>query len=288
MLSQIAANGLLAASIYFLVAAAFGLYFSTARFFNFSYAGIFTVAAYLVYCFYQQIRLPFEVSLIFAIALSSLLAIFIDSLIYIPLKRIQAPPTVSMIASLGVYIILQNLVSLFFGDDTKVIAEGRHHAVIEVLEARLSRIQMVTILSGVIVFVVLALILAGTRFGKAIRAVASDAELAEVSGIQPTRLLVHTSSISSAFLALAGILVAVDVGMTPTMGMRPLMMGIVAVIIGGHGMCSYALGALLVGMSLHFGIWQFGSQWQDGIAFGILLAFLMFKPRELFNKVIKG
>ena len=77
--------------------------------------------------------------------------------------------------------------------------------------------------------------------------------------------------------------------MTPTMGMNVFMMGVVTVIIGGvNSILGIALAALLLAMAQHFGAWFIGSQWQDAIAFVILLLFLLLKPEGFFGKKVKS
>ena len=120
------------------------------------------------------------------------------------------------------------------------------------------------------------------------RAVANDSELARVAGIESDKIILLTFALGSALAGIAGILVALDVDMTPTMGMNALMMGVVAVIIGGVGSIpGIALGALLLGMAQHLGVWFISSQWQDAIAFVILLLFLLFRPQGFLGKKVK-
>lgn len=91
--------------------------------------------------------------------------------------------------------------------------------------------------------------------------------------------------IGSALAGVAGILVALDVDMTPQMGMSALLMGVVAVIIGGVGSIpGAALGGLLLGIAQSLGVWHIHSKWQSAIAFGILLIFLMFRPQGFFGR----
>ena len=73
------------------------------------------------------------------------------------------------------------------------------------------------------------------------------------------------------------------------MGMNALMMGVVAVIIGGvSSIPGIALAALLLAMAQHFGAWYIGSQWQDAIAFVILVVFLLFRPEGFFGKKVRS
>jgi branched-subunit amino acid ABC-type transport system permease component len=127
-----------------------------------------------------------------------------------------------------------------------------------------------------------------TKKGQAIRAVAIDPELARVSGIESDRVILSTFALGSAMAGVAGILVALNVDMTPTMGMNALLMGVVAVIIGGiESIPGIALGALFLGMAQHLGAWNVGSQWQEAIAFAILLIFLLFRPQGFLGKKVK-
>ena len=90
---------------------------------------------------------------------------------------------------------------------------------------------------------------------------------------------------------LAGILVALDVDMTPTMGMNALMMGVVVVIIGGvRSIPGIAAGALLLATAQHLGAWYIGSQWQEAIAFVVLVLFLLIRPEGFMGRktTLKG
>ena len=193
-----------------------------------------------------------------------------------------------LLASLGMYIVLQNAISMVFGDDTKSIRSGEVKEGLNVFGTRITPIQIVIIATSIILVIAVALFLKWSKMGKAMRAVANDPELASSSGIDSNRVILWTFAIGSALAGIAGILVALDVDMTPTMGMNALMMGVVAVIIGGVGSIpGVALGALLLGLAQHLGVWKISSQWQDAIAFIILFIFLLFKPEGFLGKKVK-
>ena len=211
-----------------------------------------------------------------------------ESLVYRPLRQRGSSPMVMLLASLGMYIVLQNCISMFFGDDTKSIRTGVVKEGLPVFGARITPIQIIIIAVSIVLVVLVAIWLKKSRMGKAMRAVASDAELAKISGIDSDRVILWTFAIGSALAGVAGILVAMDVDMTPTMGMNALMMGVVAVIIGGVGSIpGVALGALLLGMAQHLGVWKISSQWQDAIAFIILFLFLLIRPRGFMGRKVK-
>ncbi|HEX8948282.1 MAG TPA: hypothetical protein VF790_04925, partial [Dissulfurispiraceae bacterium] len=109
-----------------------------------------------------------------------------------------------------------------------------------------------------------------------------------VSGINTDRTILFSFLLGSMLAGIAAILISFDIDMTPTMGMNALMMGVVAVIIGGVGSISgAALGALLLAFAQNFGIWKISYQWQDAIAFIILLIFLLYRPYGFFGKKVR-
>jgi branched-subunit amino acid ABC-type transport system permease component len=192
---------------------------------------------------------------------------------------------VLLLASLGLYFLLQNTISMLFGEDTKSIRSGVVREGLPVFGARITPIQIVIIAVSILLVVLTAVWLKTTKIGKAMRAVANDSELAQVSGIDSDRVILWVFAVGSALAGVAGILVALDVDMTPTMGMNALMMGVVAMIVGGVG--SIPGVALLLGFAQNFGVWKISSQWQDAIAFVILFVFLLVKPEGFLGRRVK-
>ena len=282
---QIGFNILYSASIVALIATGFALIFRTTRFFHFVHAIIFTAGAYLVFAFKGKIGLPMALAIPFGLAGAAILGCLIDFLIYRPLRHKKASPLILLLVSLGLYVLLQNLVSMLFGDDTKVIRSGEIREGIHILGAQLTSIQLTTIVTGLFLLCMTSLFLKKTKLGRSIRAVASDPVLAELSGIGSNTIILTVMVIGSFLAGMAGILVALDVDMTPTMGMQPLMLAVVATIIGGtRNVWGIALAALVLATAQQCTAWKIGSQWQDMTAFIVLTVFLLFKPEGFFGK----
>lgn len=288
MISQILANGLLAGSVYALVALGFSIIYSTVRFFHFAHGAVYTAGAYFTYLFFVIYKLPFAVAVAVAVLLAAILGVAIELLVYKPIKRRGSRALVLLIASLGVFIVLQNLISLFFGDDTKTIRSGEVREGLNVLGARITPVQIAIILSSLVLFALTALILKRSKIGKALRAVANDPELAVVAGLDKDKIIYFTYFVGSALAAIAAILISLDIDMTPLMGFQAMLYGVVAVVIGGLGNILGAyFGGLLLGLAQHLGVWYISSKWQDAIAFVILILFLLFRPQGFFGKKIR-
>ena len=288
MINQLILNGIIAGSVYTLVAVGFAVIYRTVRFFHFAHGVVFTAGAYFTYLFKAWLGWPVIVAIPVSIGLCAVLGMMMEIFVYRPLRHKESSALILLLASLGIYIVLQNIISMIFGDDTKTIRSGIVKEGINLLGARITPVQITIICVSLLLVLACFLFLKYTKIGRSMRAVANNPELARVTGINSDSVVFWTFAIGSALAGIAGILVALDVDMTPTMGMNALMMGVAAMIIGGvESIPGVALGALLLGMAQHLGVWKISSQWQDAIAFAILLVFLLFRPQGFLGKRVK-
>ena len=279
---QIVVNSLIGASVYGLIAVGFVLIYRTANFFHFAHAASFTAGPYFVYLFKNNLDFPLVLSVVLAIGCSAVLGILMEIIVFRYLRRRESPSIVFLLASLSMYIVLQNIISLIFGDSQLSIRNGVLHISegIDVFDAYVTSIQAITISTYFILFIAISIFLAKTKIGIAMRSVANDSAFANISGIDSEKIILWTFGASSAFAGVAGILVGMDIDITPNMGMSPMLMVVVVVIIGGAGnIIGSAIGALLLATVQQFGAWKFGSEWQDSIAFVLLLLFLLIRPQ---------
>lgn len=201
------------------------------------------------------------------------------------MRKRKATDLTLLIASLGLYIVLQNIISMIWGDDTKTMRTGEVVEGHPFLGARITDIQIVIIITSLILMSLLALMMMKTKFGKSLRALANDSELARLSGINSDRFILYAFAIGSFLAAVASIMISFDTDMTPTMGFNALVMGVIAVIVGGmNSLPGAALGGLFIGLAQNLGVYWLPSKWQDTIAFGILILFLLFKPYGILGK----
>jgi branched-chain amino acid transport system permease protein len=285
---QLLLNGIVAASTYALVGFGFGLIYKVTRFFHFAHGIVFASGPYFAFLFSVELGLPLSLGILLAIISSTLIGCAMEVVTYRPLRHRGASGLVLLIASLGIYVVLQNIISLVFGDETKSIRFGVVKQGITLFGASVTPVQLITIGVSLALLVTLGLFVRYLRYGKEIRAVANDSDLARISGINSEKVILLTMALGSGLAGAAGILVALDVDMRPTMGLNPLMMGVVVVIIGGVGSIpGVALGAMLLGVAQQLAVWKISSQWQEGIGFVILLVFLLFRPQGFLGKAVK-
>jgi branched-chain amino acid transport system permease protein len=287
MLAQLFVNGLIAGSIYALVALGFGLIYSTTRFFHFAHGAVYTAGAYLAYSGWLLGLSP-PIAITLAVIGTCILGALLEMGVFRPLRRKGASSLILLLASLGLLIVIQNAISFIFGDDTKtmrgsVVTEG-----LSVFGARVTPIQISIIAVSVLLSTLCWVFIKYSNKGKAMSAVANDPELARIVGVQSDQVILFAFVLGSALAAIASILISFDTDMTPMMGFNALLMGVVAAIVGGIGSIPGALlGGLFVGMAQHIGVWKLPTHWQDAIVFVILIAFLLFRPQGFLGKSLK-
>lgn len=279
-------NIFISASTILLIALGFSLVYRTVRFFHFAHAIVFTSGAYFAFACHEWAGLPLWLAMPAGILLGAGMGCLIELAVYRQLRRRNASPLVLLLASLGVYIVLQNVISMIFGDDTKLLRIGAVSEGLDLLGAKVTAVQIATVIAATALTTLTVTCLRRTRLGLALRAVASDKSLASISGVPGNLVILAAFAVGSALAATAGVLVALSSDMIPTMGMNPLMLAVVAVIVGGDGRMYGLIGAsLLLAGAQQIVVWQFGAQWQDPMAFVILLLVLICQPRSVFDQM---
>lgn len=281
---QILVNGLVVGSQYALIGLGFALIYGVVRFFHFAHGAVYALSAYGFFLGASLLALATPLSVLLGVTVATVSGVLMERICYRPLRRRGTTPKGFLLASLGLYVLIQNILSLMFGDDTKTVRGQMVTEGLDLLGAKITPLQASVFFTCLASLAITAWFLNRTRLGMRIRAVASDQTLARVIGIDANHIYVITFALGSSLAGLAGILVSLDTDIYPMMGFHALLMSVVAVVIGGAGSLPGAvLGGILVGLTEHIGAWAFGTQWQDLFAFSVFIAFLVCRPQGLFG-----
>ena len=284
MIQQLIINGIIAGSIYGLIAIGFTVIYRTVKFFHFAHGIVYTAGAYFAYTLIISLHLNFALSFFLSVILAAILGVAIDRSVYYPLRQQNASNLIFLLASFGVFIFLQNLIQLIYGAQiltirTGPIKEGHHF-----LGAVITDIQILILAVSIILMIFLWFFIQRTKLGKAMRAVSDDPLAANVVGINPEKIIRTSFAIGSALAGAAGILISLETNIEPTMGFGALLKGIIASIIGGIGSIPGAvLGGFFLGLAENLGIWKISAGWKDCIAFAILIIFLLMRPSGILG-----
>jgi branched-chain amino acid transport system permease protein len=118
------------------------------------------------------------------------------------------------------------------------------------------------------------------------RAVADDPDLARVSGIRPVRVMVALWLLAGAAAGIAGLMLGIKTVVAPEMGWEALLPAFAAAILGGIGSPVGAVAAgLVLGIVQEVSTPWVGFTYKVALAFAVLLAVLLVRPRGLFGQV---
>lgn len=287
MLAQLLANGIITGSLYAIIALGFALVYNTTHIFHVAYAAIYMIAPYFVYTFYANLGWPLLLSVLLAIVLTMLVSVLLESIVYQPLVKKRSALNVILISSLGAMIVIINIIALFYGNDTKVLQQEISGSV-QFGGLLLTNTQLIQFFVSVALIGAFLLFLKHSKIGINARALRDDSELTMFFGLNINKLRLKLFLLSAFFASAGGILIAYDVGMDPYVGLPMLLNAVVALIIGGIGKFhAPIIGGFILGILHALTVWQFSSNWQDAVTFGVLIIFLLFRPQGLFGEKIR-
>ena len=284
MLPQLLANGIVSGCVYALVALGLGLIYNTTKIFHIAHGVVYTLSAYIFYTFAKALGINIFLSFLLGVTSGVLLGVAIEAFVYWPFFKKKASLMVVFISSLGIYILLVNLIALIYGNETKILSPGVERT-FHMGSVVLTRIQILEVLAFLLAFPLFILILKTTKLGRLIRALSDNPELVAVLGADVRKLRIWIFGLGSLLAGVASCLVALDVGIDPHVGIGAFLMAAVAMIVGGIGNFEgAALGAFLLGVVQNLLIWKISARWTEALAFLILVLFLLFRPEGLLGR----
>jgi branched-chain amino acid transport system permease protein len=221
------------------------------------------------------------VALPIAMILTGAIAVGIDRTFYEYLR--DRPRILTVMASLGVALMVRSVVQVVWGTDPQTYQRGivRPDDFFGIL---LRPRELYTFASVIVIVTLLATFLHFSKWGKAMRAMSDNPDLARLSGVDNRQVTMLTWAIVGALTAASGFMLAVNTELTSMMGWHLLLPMFAAAILGGVGRVEGAvLGGLIVGLVEELSVLVMPSQYKAATAFAILLVILLVRPRGLLN-----
>lgn len=301
-------NGLSIGSIYAIFALGYTLIFSILGIINFAHGMVFTLGAYFTYFLMGgavgfngllataqlPIALPFWLATLLGGVLAGLVGVAIERFAFRPLRRRGADPLLTVVSSLGVALVIVNLIQYLVGAESYTFPAdtyGKLPAAIDFGTAEnpipIRTVQIVIFLISALILAVLTYLINTTKYGKAMRAVAEDATTASLLGIDTNRFVVLTFFVSSFLAGIAGTLVGSSVSIAgPYFGISYGLKGLAVIVLGGLGSIPGAMvGGLVIGLIEAFVPADY-SAYKDAIAYSILFLMLLVYPQGLLGRKV--
>jgi branched-chain amino acid transport system permease protein len=293
-------DGLSNGFLYALIALGYTLVYGVLQLINFAhsevvmaggFAGLFLtqwmVAHYTASGLWQSLGFIFA-GMIAGALIGAVVAFLLERVAYRPLRRRNAPRLAFLITAIGASYFLFNLAGKEFGRDAISIPISQsdlNRKVFTIFGAAVNVYDIVVAGSAVLMMFALDRLVAQTRLGQGIRAVAQDADTASLMGVNIDRVISQTFIIGGLLGGAAGFLFGLGSTVSYGMGFTPGLKAFTAAVLGGIGNIRGAmLGGIVLGLVEDYGVACTQNSWRDVIAFGILVLVLMFRPTGLLGE----
>jgi branched-chain amino acid transport system permease protein len=278
LLVQALLNGFGLAMVYVLVALGLTLIFSILEIINFAHGEFYMLGGYVTYYAYALFGLNYFATLGLAILTVGLAGIVAERLIF---RDLRGKALNAFIVSLGLLWVMQAGAQLSFGVLDKPVPSA-FSGIVRAFGLIISVERLVVTLCALVLIVGLYLFLRLSRPGRAMRAVAQDADAAALQGVNIEAVSALGFGVGCALAGGAGGLLAPVFAVSPAMGALPVVKAFIIIIVGGMGSLPGAvLGGLLLGGVEGLGSLFMGSAAVNILGFLMVIVVLLVRPRGL-------
>lgn len=280
--SQAVISGILVGSVYGLLAVGFSLAFGVMRIVNFAHGEL---VMYGMYCGFVASKIV-GVDPLYILPFSFLLTAAVGSLQYqLVFRRFVGHATLQqLLAAIGCALVLQMIVQIVFGADSRgapSMFSGKYTLIGPFF---LAQAQIAAFVIAVAATLIVELLLHKTSWGKAVRAVADDAEAAEIVGVNSRYINIGAFALACGLAGVAGTVMVTYYPTQPSAGFLLMPLIIIATTIGGLGSIGGTfLGGIFCGVVQQVTALTWNSALQDVPLYVLLLLFIAFRPTGLFG-----
>ncbi len=282
MILDIIISSLINGSVYALLAIGFSLIFGVARIVNIAHTAFYMLAAYCIYYGTHKIGVHPVMAMLAAIGLVTLIGLICYKLFIDPIREHEAAV---LIATIALALVFQEIMLIIFSGDflgVPSLVEGY----LKIFGVKVAYQQLLTFGVAALILVGVWTLLMKTRLGLAIRSTAQDREVANLMGMNESRVAMITMGVSVGLAAFAGAVIAPLTIVNPFMWMHPLIMMMAVVVLGGLGSLkgSFA-GAYILGFAEALVVFliPMGAYLKGSVALSIMIVVLLIRPEGLFG-----
>ncbi len=280
---DVLAHGIVAGSLYALVAVSFNILYRPTNVFNFAQGELVMLGAMIFASLTSLAGMPWLVAFAATLVTVGCIGLVEERIAVAPILARSQTGTGWVITTLATSLIISNLVGRFWGPDP-ILVKPPGLLSMDSLDIGASRISSYEIALVLVTLVLVAIVERVYRKGKAVMAVAEDREAALLRGIDPGSLGRWSFFLGAAFAAMTGILAAPILYASTSLGPDLLLKGFAAAAVGSIGNNRGALIAgYVIGVTEAVGASLLSPGYQEAVIFIVVLAVLLLKPEGLFG-----
>ena len=279
---QIFLNSFVSALILSLVAIGFTYIFLVTKVFHLAHAGIYVSGAFAFWWVLTKTG-NWIAATVFASVIAAVLIFTIEKTVYLPLNRKQSNQSISLIASMGLYVVIVNFLALLIGSETQSI-NNLISGSFDFGNIVFTKVQTIQTIVGIIVISVFLIYLKLTKSNLALQSVADNETISKVFGINTEKERVKVFIAGSVLACIAAILETIEVGIDPHAGMGiTLTAAVVTILVARLNLLLITVFAFALTLLQNSVEWFLSAQWREGITFLILLFVILFKTEGIIS-----
>ena len=276
--------GLSTGSIYALGAVGLTLVYGILKLTNFAHGDFLAFGAYMAYVVNISWGLPLVVGVLFAMVMTALLGVFLEKIMWSPMRGKGAGVLQLILMSIGLALVLRYGIQYFWGTELRSL-EVNNTDTVKFLGLSIGVTQAWVIVIGFVTLTATGLMLRYALLGKQMRALSDNLDLAETTGINTSRVILYTWVFAGAFAGLAGVLYGATTQLQPEMGFELLLPLFAAVVVGGIGDAFGALaGGILLGVVIEWSTMFIDPGLKLAVGFLVLIVVLIIRPQGIFGR----
>lgn len=273
-------NGIVLGHAYALIAIGWTVLLGVARLVNFGHGQMYMVGAFVTWFAMASWGLPYLVAIPLAMAVGIAIGYLMQrTMLNLTIRQDLVSV---MIVTLGFGHVLEGAAALFFGSTGQILDTPLSLRDIYIGNLWITWQDIAIVIVAIVVFIVLKIVVERTHLGRLVRMVAEDPKLAQLAGIDISRVYLGVFAFEGATVALAAAMVAPRTPILTSMGFEEVIITFVVVVLGGIGSVT---GSYLAGLGLGLFTAFFGayvsSAYTTAAMFLVLIAVLVLRPGGL-------
>lgn len=276
-------NGVLLGATYGLMALGLSLIFGVLKIINFAHGTLMVVGMYASYWLFTLLGADPYLSLLPTAAFLFLVGFILQRYILNPI--IEAPEEMSFLTTLGLGLIIQNLILMAFGPDLHTIDTSYKLSSLAIGDLTVDVSKLLAFWASLIVTGIFFSFLQWSETGRAIRAASDNREAATLMGIDTKKIYCVAFAIGAATTGAAGACFSTFIPTSQDVGMLFTLTSFVIVIAGGVGTYHGTLiGGFVIGIVEELGAVMLSGSMKQVVSFCLLVVILLLRPQGLFGR----
>ncbi len=279
---QILFNSFVSGLLLSLVAIGFTYIFRVTKVFHLAHGGIYITGAFTCWWMLSKTNNWFA-AIAFAIAIVSILIYLIEKIVYLPLNKKQSNQSISLIASMALFVIIINVLAMIFGNQIKIFGNAPTGS-FNLGQTILTKMQLIQAIVSLLSITSFFFYLKFTKSNLVLQSISDNDSISKVFGINIERERAKIFIVGSILACIAAILKTSEVGIDLQAGMSiTLTASVIAILVSRSDLFFIILFSISLTVLQNTIEWFINAQWKNGITFLILLLVILFKTEGIIS-----